>query len=273
MTIEEDLRKIGLNKYESKAYLTIMKHTIVDAKTICKESEIPYGKIYETLSSLENKGFIEAQNTRPKKYRTIKPAKSFEIFFSKKKEKTEEELNKTKELLDSIGEKLSNKNKIVDGESNFWKVAFKKEIPKMIIECFDNVDDSVHILMGRHEKNSPEIKNVSEELRIMFKKINYTIHKGIDVKIIKNLQDKLSTELISDFGFETDFSKFVREIKLNNSDIFMIFDEEIVLLEINNPLNKNEMLAMIKVWNPSLAKELSEKFKYLWKTSHKMKKN
>lgn len=273
MTIEEDLRKIGLNKYESKAYLTIIKHTVIDAKIISKESEIPHGKIYETLSSLENKGFIEAQNTRPKKYRAIKPAKSFEIFFSKKKENVEEELNKTKELLDSIGEKLSNKNKIVDEESNFWKVAFKENIPKMIIECFDNVDYSVHILMGGHEKNPPEIKNVNEELRIMFKKINYIVTKGIDVKIIKNVQDKLSAELMNEFGFETDFSKFVREIKLNTSDIFMIFDEEIVLLEINNPLNKNEMLAMIKVWNPSLAKQLSDKFKYLWKTSHKMNKN
>ena len=34
MSNEDDLKSIGLNKYETKAYLCIVKHNVVDAKTI-----------------------------------------------------------------------------------------------------------------------------------------------------------------------------------------------------------------------------------------------
>ena len=72
MEIKKLLRDLKLNKYESSAYSIILKKGIIDASTISKEGDIPFGKIYESLGSLTNKGLIETQNTRPKKYRIQK---------------------------------------------------------------------------------------------------------------------------------------------------------------------------------------------------------
>ena len=59
MNDENLLREIGLNKYESSAYLTLLKEGISEANTISQKSNIPMGKVYEVLESLKNTGLVE----------------------------------------------------------------------------------------------------------------------------------------------------------------------------------------------------------------------
>ena len=67
------LSDIGLSKYESKVYLTLIGEGISTAKSISDITGIPYGKVYEIINSLSHKGFTMVLPSKPMKYRAISP--------------------------------------------------------------------------------------------------------------------------------------------------------------------------------------------------------
>ena len=64
MEEERLLKELGLSNYEIEAYLEVVELGIAEASVICKETKIPFGRVYQVLNSLVAKGLIEVQNTR-----------------------------------------------------------------------------------------------------------------------------------------------------------------------------------------------------------------
>jgi len=62
------LRELGLTDYETRAYLALLGRGALSASQVSENAQVPYSKIYETLSSLESKGWVESQSGRPSKY-------------------------------------------------------------------------------------------------------------------------------------------------------------------------------------------------------------
>ncbi len=71
--ILQPLLEIGLSKYESKVYLTLIGEGVSTAKNISDITGIPYGKVYEIINSLSYKGFAMILPTKPMKYRAVSP--------------------------------------------------------------------------------------------------------------------------------------------------------------------------------------------------------
>lgn len=73
------LSEIGLSKYESKVYITIISEGITTAKSISDITGIPYGKVYEIINTLSYKGFVMVLPTKPMKYRAISPQQAVNL--------------------------------------------------------------------------------------------------------------------------------------------------------------------------------------------------
>jgi sugar-specific transcriptional regulator TrmB len=69
----EILRKMGLNAYETDAYLALLQRGQLTAMEISSEAKVPYSKIYEVLNSLKQKGWTKGTETRPSKYYPVPP--------------------------------------------------------------------------------------------------------------------------------------------------------------------------------------------------------
>ena len=67
-TVRRVLRELGLTEYETETYIALLKSGVLTASEVSDQSNVPYSKIYETLNSLERKGWIEAEHGRPSKY-------------------------------------------------------------------------------------------------------------------------------------------------------------------------------------------------------------
>lgn len=59
--IIEDMKKLGLNEYESKAYLKLLENYPVNGYTLSKNSGIPRSRIYEVLKNLKDKQVVYEQ--------------------------------------------------------------------------------------------------------------------------------------------------------------------------------------------------------------------
>jgi len=73
------LREIGLTEYEIRAYMHLLQTGVTTASQISENTEVPYSKIYETLNSLEKKGWIRTQGGRPRRYYPRPPVEAFEV--------------------------------------------------------------------------------------------------------------------------------------------------------------------------------------------------
>ncbi len=72
------LREIGLTEYESTAYLFLLTSGPATAGQISRSTVLPYSKIYDILTSLEEKGWIEVESGRPKRYFPKPPSEALE---------------------------------------------------------------------------------------------------------------------------------------------------------------------------------------------------
>ncbi len=90
--IVEKLQKLGLTKYESLAYITLLKLGPSKATDITKESGIPHTRVYDVLSSLHRKGFVDVMQGSPRLYKPVNP----EVVLEKIKEDFIEDIENLK---------------------------------------------------------------------------------------------------------------------------------------------------------------------------------
>jgi sugar-specific transcriptional regulator TrmB len=62
------LQEFGLTDYEMRAYIALLETGPTTADKLSEESDVPYSKVHNVLSSLEKKGWVEMEHSRPGRY-------------------------------------------------------------------------------------------------------------------------------------------------------------------------------------------------------------
>lgn len=273
MDIEKSLWDFGLTKYEAAAYLNIYKKGVVEASAIYKEAKIPIGKIYETLGTLESKGLIEVQNTRPKRYKVKKPKFAFHNLFNEKKEHMEMDLQKTRVLITQIGEELDKINVKHRKEKIFWTTAIGDETGELSRHNFEEAEKEIYFLICsecQQNHSNPIHENTPA---ISIEAIKATL-RGVKVKAL--LSESFALGHVNDFKNIKPPKETVNNIEVRITNIpqpshFIIIDSEKVVLRVDDPVNPNNILAMTKIWDVKLAEKLKIKFYEIWEEAKPFK--
>jgi HTH-type transcriptional regulator, sugar sensing transcriptional regulator len=72
------MENLGLTGYEIRVYLSLLETGAMTAADISKRSGVPYSKIYEVLNTLEEKGWLESDSSRPQKFFPKSPSTALE---------------------------------------------------------------------------------------------------------------------------------------------------------------------------------------------------
>jgi predicted transcriptional regulator len=72
------LKEIGMSEYEAKVYLILSALRVASAGEIHEQTKIPRGRIYETLTTLAEKGFIVSSGKSPARYSPVEVTRTFE---------------------------------------------------------------------------------------------------------------------------------------------------------------------------------------------------
>jgi sugar-specific transcriptional regulator TrmB len=70
------LRELGLTDYETRAYIALLEYGVLTASQVSENAGVPYSKVYETLTSLERKGWIETEQGRPGRHYPKAPSEA-----------------------------------------------------------------------------------------------------------------------------------------------------------------------------------------------------
>ena len=256
----KDLETFGLSSYEAKVYFNMLSLGQSTAKDISIISNIPFGRIYDVMTSLENKGIIEKQDTRPKRYLAKDPKTAMKNLIDYK----DQELSTIKESASIIEEKLAKMYASPKDESLFWSVALENET----IERHNQkiLETQEELLIYLNTPNTIDI-HTQKEMRDFLDSMNELIIRNVEIKLLLGgitqgqLEHNLSTiskDLIPILNsIEVRFTSTV-------TNTFDVIDREKVIIKIINPINENEYLALIYLWQNSFASKMREKFLQLW---------
>ena len=102
------LRTLGLNLYESRAYLTLLNRKELTAKALGQSALIPQSRTYDVLESLARKGFALESPATPPAYVPVPPEKVLGQYYELERKRIKEKASKVQEeaqsKLDNIRE-------------------------------------------------------------------------------------------------------------------------------------------------------------------------
>ncbi|WP_407282605.1 helix-turn-helix domain-containing protein [Methanolobus sp. WCC1] len=280
MNRESLLRDLGLTKYESSAYATLLKEGIIGAKDLSRKSSIPVGKIYEVLSSLNNIGLVEFQRSRPRKYRAIKPDVALDNLYTKKEEETKHELENFKHKISELKDNFSDSHYPDHTEVKFWSTLIGEEdIVKNMKNTLDETEKEIVNVLPLKVKevmNNKKQKNFNLDIILPLATDEFikAAKTGIKIKIILPADFftnylKKRYETIKDADEKKAMSENI-EIRILETDYdFAIIDDYIVYIPILDPLDPNEIFGELKMIDKEYAGKLRKQFDELWERGKK----
>ncbi|HEY0090526.1 MAG TPA: helix-turn-helix domain-containing protein, partial [Candidatus Lokiarchaeia archaeon] len=181
--INELLRKLNLSNYEINILLALSNVNFLPARVISKKSTVPSGRIYEILDALNEKGLIEIQESRPKKFRVIPLNQIFNKLISNKDKGFQHEITFLFNLARNLESKLYDSNIFQPPESSkiFWRTAFgSRSIFSMYINYINESQDEI-LFTGFLNENTLKVLPLG---RKFYKSIILAINRGVNVKFL-----------------------------------------------------------------------------------------
>jgi sugar-specific transcriptional regulator TrmB len=207
--ILKPLSEIGLSKYEAKVYLTLISEGISAAKDISNITGIPYGKVYEIMNTLSQKGFAMVLPSKPMKYMAVSPHQAITATNKEVKNRFE----KIESTIISQLEPLFAKNKnfseqkgnfsIINGRSNVvskTEELIKKAKNKINIQCSAN--SLSRLILHKDILKEAAERGVKISIAGITNKENLEEIKSLDFCDLKHIS-KSANNLISSDGKES----------------------------------------------------------------------
>ncbi|WP_230627910.1 TrmB family transcriptional regulator [Methanosarcina barkeri] len=269
MMNEKLLAKIGLNKYESSVYLTLLKQDSMEASKLSHASKVPIGKIYEVLKTLKNYELVEIQMSRPQRYRAVDPKSALKLMYRRKEEETLNELKMLKETFDEIEREFYNDNSPQNVETVFWPDRFRNnELNDMVTSFFEKIEHEICVVI--HIKYKPGGSELYDASISTFSKAYLSlVQRGIKVRILDPGSQLLPSlkeliDSIEDLSLKRHLKNLMEVRILETEYNFSIIDSRITLLDIEDQFNMSRNLGMTRIYDESYAKRFKTKFDELW---------
>ena len=69
-------RNVNMSEYESRVYLALVQHGKQTMKRLAETSDVPKQRVYDTVEELRTRGFVELNESYPKRAYAIQPSKT-----------------------------------------------------------------------------------------------------------------------------------------------------------------------------------------------------
>ena len=110
MELEPDARRLhdlGLNAYESSAYLVLIGHSHFKAHDVASRANIPRAKIYDVLNSLAEKGFVRVVQGKTKQFSAVEPRLALDGYLNRRRDRFLREWEDRRELATRLSSDLA----------------------------------------------------------------------------------------------------------------------------------------------------------------------
>jgi len=207
---------LGLNSYELKAYFTLTKFGSCTASILAKESNVPYGRIYDVLNNLEKKCLIRIIPDKTKKY-TIANSE----FFTKLVQTKIEQLIGLKKEISEIQkineEKIGEVVELGRGREGFLQIVKDKPEPEHTM--FTLRSDAAY--KSQWEASLKRYRKDKVKTKALIGRQNDTLE---NIKKVKKIHPNIKHFESSDVGFQV----------IDEKEVIICLDKSNVTLRIKD---------------------------------------
>ncbi|MBI4017188.1 MAG: hypothetical protein HY363_05860 [Candidatus Aenigmarchaeota archaeon] len=246
----EELQRLGLSYYESKALAVLLKKTLT-AKELSDEADIPAGKTYSVIISLQKKNLVQATTTRPKKFFVQQASSVLQELISKKQEEVQNLLTLVRTTATEI-----DKSKLQP--TPFFDIGTTVEDNKRIqLRTFTEAQNEVSQIINVHHKPQSNRKSKT----VWEKEIVSAVKRGVVFRAIYPANTVLPPILAQ--LHKKHPQKFqVKRLNTVYTRCDIIDDKKVLLKLVSpDPLNFGGVLF---IENEKFAANLKKVFEQLW---------
>lgn len=180
MTVDTDvvdtLRRLGLNQYEAKAYSALCLFGSQTAGELSEKAEVARPRVYDVLTSLQEKGFVSIQQGRPVCYASLPLPEAIKTLRKQRESSLLEELAKVEEIAKFLQPKLKATAQAVTSEERVWTLkgrdAIYSRMNSMISSAKKHVvlastEDGIRHKLKHHGKDLLKAKERGVKLHIL----------------------------------------------------------------------------------------------------------
>ena len=249
---QKSLEKVGLTRYEIKTFTSLLRSGELNASELSEKSTVPYSKIYEVLGTLEKKGWVGSDDSRPTKYFAKSPNSALQTT----KQNNETEFIKNEKIIVTELGPLYEKSGTSE-RPDIWVITGTMNIATKILEIIESCRKEVLIA----------IPKAGEELvKQALPRIRQLHDKGVKITILTS--DKFGKAAIKGL-------KRVSTVKIKKG-LFgggIISDKQYVVILLGPEIshsNSSEIIA-ICTDHAALSGFATEYFEYLLKDTSEVK--
>jgi sugar-specific transcriptional regulator TrmB len=262
------LRDLGLSEYESRAYQSLLQTGPTTAKELSRASDVPMGRIYDVLNSLETQELVRSQSaSRPKKYVAVEPEKALERLLASKRDELEEQITQYETIATELEEQLESADPV---DEPFWTAALgPEEAVDLLVERLAAADERI-IFVAATPTSRFELDVVGERIA---DELETALGRGVSVStmlhptVVDTLPESVGRSYRRYLQNEQEFEVRTSE---DVTSTFTLLDHTEICIEVPHPLNPREAFALINLKDSAFAQSAEEEFKPRWEESEEL---
>jgi sugar-specific transcriptional regulator TrmB len=276
--ILKKFKELGLSPNEAKSYISLLERDTLSVTEVARLARIPRTNAYEALETLLAKGFCISKPGKKKRYSALDPNQLEKKAALVLEDYYEEELAKLREKEEQIlDEKKSAHKRLVELSKELLPIYKNGRSDGNPLDYIEVIKDPYQV----HERFLELAAHTEKEI-LGFSKPPYAMGRDIRkrqaqvqvetaaTKKIRNLgiheiptskeeiQFKLETFL--DNANENDEIRVMKELPMK----MIVFDENIVMLPLEDPVSVNQTFTVQIVQHQAFAKSMRMFFYFMW---------
>jgi len=248
------LRELGLNTYEARAYLTLLGKESFTPTQAADYSGVPRQRIYDILSSLVERGLVISRPGRHgTKYAAVAPNRALEALLATAQQRLSHMEATTAELIEELSQIYTEGQEETSPLEYIEVLRGRAAINQRFAEIENNCKREILVFTKPPYARPPQEN--TEGIEILQR--NIVARSIYPYTALDNADDR---QAIYTFIQRGEQARFVDELPLK----LVIVDEITVLFALEAPLAGRTELTIMVIENPQLAKTLKFAFEAVW---------
>ncbi len=259
-----NLRDLGLSEYEARAYRSLLKTGPTTAKELSRASDVPMGRIYDVLNSIEQYNLVRSQSaSRPKKYVAVEPTTALDRLLAEKRRELDRQADQYESIVDELAGELETAEPV---EETFWTAAVgPMEAADLLIERISATDRRLVMVLSSYTEQFFDIDEVGT---LVLNELVDAMERGVDIRLL--LRPELVPALPESIGERyrnslIEHDRFSVRTSENVSGSFTLLDGSEVVIEVPHPLQSQEVFAVIDLKDREFAESVRNEFDPRWR--------
>ena len=262
--MQETLEALGLTAYEAKALAHLVRHGERAGPDLSRETGVPFGRVYDTLHSLVEKGLVTPKGGRPRAFAAVAAATIPGRLLATQKRRLQESERGLEGQAKALESELRRVHPHAAPGATSYGVRLGEDAARgLLIEATHESRERVAAYLA--------FESVQDEDLQLFDAFRQAVQRGVRARILlreSDVDQLMGTPYVAQvLDAMLPHLGQALEVRLlaSPSPPFSVLDGRRVMIGVRNPLEPTHYLAVVHLEDERFAADMEKRFDRLWR--------